>query len=510
MNITTFAAVYVGSYEVSLKILEISAKNGIREIDHIRRRVALGREIYKEGRVRIETMDELCEVLGEFTQIMKGYRVDAYRAYAGAMAKKAKNLPFLGEQIRMKTGLELEILSNSEKRFISYQSVAARDEFDEMAKQGAAVVDVGGESVQITLFLEGNLVTTQHLVFGPVRLQEQLLGVRKLSAHPEVQLEEMVNKELEVFKAMYMKKSSVRHLVLMGDYSFELMKKIKKKHSDSIAQTERFVKYLKSLEGQSVEDIAEELDLPRATDPLMIPSIVTYRCMAQQLGATQVWVPGDNIGDGIAYQYAKENKLIKQVHDFDEDILSAATHLSKRYRSYSPHIDALCSMSTQIFDAIKKVHGLGARDRLLLQVAAILHDCGKFVSLANGPECAYDIIMASEVIGLSHLEREIVARTVLYNTNPLEPYANVADKMDIQSYMTAAKLAAILRVSNALDRSHKQKFTKIRVSLKEKRLLITVETDGDIILEKGLLEKKSDSFESIFGITPVLREKRSY
>ena len=32
MRITTFAAIYVGSYEVSLKITEISAKRKIREI----------------------------------------------------------------------------------------------------------------------------------------------------------------------------------------------------------------------------------------------------------------------------------------------------------------------------------------------------------------------------------------------------------------------------------------------------------------------------------------------
>ena len=46
MNITTFAAIYIGSYEVSLKIMEISAKQGIREIDYIRSRIGLGREIY--------------------------------------------------------------------------------------------------------------------------------------------------------------------------------------------------------------------------------------------------------------------------------------------------------------------------------------------------------------------------------------------------------------------------------------------------------------------------------
>lgn len=55
----------------------------------------------------------------------------------------------------------------------------------------------------------------------------------------------------------------------------------------------------------------------------------------------------------------------------------------------------------------------------------------------------------SEIIGLTHLEREIVACAVLYNTYPLEDYEALADRLDRASYMTVAKLSAILRVSNA-------------------------------------------------------------
>lgn len=95
--------------------------------------------------------------------------------------------------------------------------------------------------------------------------------------------------------------------------------------------------------------------------------------------------------------------------------------------SYSPHIEALTQMAMLLFDTMKKQHGLGKRERLLLQVAAILHDCGKYISFANAPQCAYDIIMSSEIMGLSHLEREIVAGTVLYNSYPLADYEAVAD-----------------------------------------------------------------------------------
>ena len=135
MRITTFAAIYVGSYEVSLKITEISTKRKIREIDLIRSRIGIGRNIYKHKKVETEVMEELCEILSEYEEIMKSYRVDAYRVYAGAFLKDAGNVLFVLEQIRIRTGLTLQILSNSERRFIGYQSVAAREEFDAKASR---------------------------------------------------------------------------------------------------------------------------------------------------------------------------------------------------------------------------------------------------------------------------------------------------------------------------------------------------------------------------------------
>ena len=509
MRITTFAAIYVGSYEVSLKITEISAKRKIREIDLIRSRIGIGRNIYKHKKVETEVMEELCEILSEYEEIMKSYRVDAYRVYAGAFLKDAGNVLFVLEQIRIRTGLTLQILSNSERRFIGYQSVAAREEFDAMTKEGAAVVDVGGESIQITLFSEGGVVTTQHLVLGTMRLREQLAGIGNTVARFEKQMEELINKEIEVFKAMYLKKRELRYLIFLGDYSLELMESIQGNGEIKTAKTEVFAEHLKELGRQTPEDVAEQLKLS-TVDPLLLPSIVMYRCIAQELGTGEVWVPGNNISDGMAYQYASENKLLKSVHDFDNDVLSAATNLSKRYHSYSPHIDALTQMATLIFDTMKKIHGLGKRERLLLQVAAILHDCGKYISLANGPLCSYDIIMASEIIGLTHMEREIVAYTVLYNTYPLPAYEDFESDISRESYVVIAKLSAILRVSNAMDRSHKQKFKNVRAAVKGKELVITIETDDDIALEKALFDAKVSYFENIFSIKPVVKEKRVY
>lgn len=53
----TFAAIDVGSFELSMKIFEISSKSGMREIDHISHRIDLGTETYATGKMARERVE---------------------------------------------------------------------------------------------------------------------------------------------------------------------------------------------------------------------------------------------------------------------------------------------------------------------------------------------------------------------------------------------------------------------------------------------------------------------
>ena len=172
--------------------------------------------------------------------------------------------------------------------------------------------------------------------------------------------------------------------------------------------------------------------------------------------------------------------------------------------------ETLESLTMTIFDSTKKLHGLGKRERLYLQIAAILHDCGKYISMVNLGECSYRIIMATEIIGLSHLEREIVANVVKFNHEEFLYYEALSreSSLDRQSYLTVAKLTAILRIANGLDRSHKQKFKDVKALLKDRELILTVDTKEDITLEKGLFADRAQFFEEVFSVQPVIRQKR--
>ena len=149
------------------------------------------------------------------------------------------------------------------------------------------------------------------------------------------------------------------------------------------------------------------------------------------------------------------------------------------------------------------------RERLLLQIGVILHSCGSYINEVQTRECSYRIIMSTDIIGISNRERAMVANMVRYNTTSIPTYEELDEDFNENEYITIVKLNAILKTANVLDKSNRQKIRNVGVTLKDGVLTITADTMADITLEKGLFHHGGDVFQEVFGIRPVLRQKRS-
>lgn len=505
MAVKTFAAIDVGSYELCMKIFEASSKNGMREIDSVRYRLDLGTDTYATGKIGYEKVEELSRVLREFSEIMKSYQVEDYKAYATSAIRETNNSRVILDQIRVKTGIKLDILSNSEQRFLDYKSVASKgEEFKHILENGTAIVDIGGGSIQLSLFMKDTLVATQNLKLGILRLQERMNHLNAKPAQMDELIDEFISAQLSVFRKMYLKDKKIQNIIIIDDYLSLL---VKKRQLDSTKEyyvsAESYEEFVHNIRKKTTVDIVKALDIPEENIPLLNITAVLVRRIIHMMDAEMLWVPGVTLCDGIAYEYAEKNKISVIDHDFEEDIIACAQNISKRYMGSKRRSETLEKITLTIFDSMKKVHGLGKRERLLLRIAAILHDCGKYISMMNLAECSYNIIMSTEIIGLSHTEREIVANVVKYN------HADFVYSQNID-YLTIAKLTAILRVANGLDRSHRQKFKDVKTTLKDGSLVITVDTDEDITLEKGLFKEKAKFFEEVFSVRPVIKQKKSF
>ena len=477
MAIRTFAAIDVGSFELEMGIYEMSYKTGIRRVDHVRHVIALGKDTYSQGKISYGLVEEMCQVLGEFAQIMKAYRVKDYRAYATSAMREAHNNQIILDQIRVRTGLNVRIISNSEQRFISYKAIAAKaSEFNKIIQKGTAIVDVGFGSAQLSLFDKDSLVTTQNLPLGTLRVRGLLANIPATVAEHREHIEEIVDNELFTFRKMYLKDREINNLIGIGENILYIINRMDlKAYGDRIdaAAMNRFYERLCQM---TTDQIEEKFGVNSEYASLLLPSVVVYKRILELTGADMFWVPGIRLCDGIAAEYAQANKLVRFSHNFENDILAASRNMAKRYKCHTSHNQVLEQYALGIFDSMKEYHGLGARERLLLQISVLLHACGKFISIKNSNECSYNIIMSTEIIGLSHLEREIIANVVRYNIRDFD-YDKVQletqiHQEDMPGYsrnsitILIAKLTAILRLANSMDRSHRGKLADCRMAVR--------------------------------------------
>ncbi len=513
MSCTMFAAIDVGSYEVNLKIYELSARKGIHVVNQVKHRMELGKDTYATGRIGTELVDELCDVFLDFQRMMKEFGVEDYRACATSAVRESNNHIVLLDRIYLKTGIRLEVLSNSEQRFLGYKSIAFNSErFQEIIEKGTAIVDVGGGSIQLSLFDKDNLVTTQNIRIGTLRLRERLADVAERTVRYAAVIEELLNNEMRTYRKFYLKDRNIRYILLVGNYIQYINHYIHKDSNVNQITKEEFITFYDEFIQKGQLAMAAKLGISHENSTLLLPTMVIYKRLLEETGAENVVILGMDLGDGLAFDYAERKKILKPRHNFENDILESAKNIAKRYRTNRNHTQVIEHLALVIFDKMKSVHGLGKRERLLLQISVLLHDCGKYMNMSQPSQCSYNIIMATEVIGLSHMEREIVANIVRFNSGNVLPFEELAvsSLLERTEYMTIIKLAAILRLTNAMDRSHKQKIKEIKVNIKENHTMqITADTAEDLTLELAMFPEKAELFEEVYSLKPILRAKKT-
>ena len=507
MAVSRIAIMDICTQEIVLKVYEISKKKEMLCIETVRKMVPVGRDTFGEGRISSQVLEQICSVLQKYVRIIEGYRIEEYYCLATSAVREAQNCTMVVEQIRVRTGIPVIVLGNAEQRYLRLKCVISRESNFKLLDKGTALVDIGSASLQISIYEKKVLVTTQNIMFGLAKITEMFADFAWEFPVVEQVIRELISNDIQTFEKMYLKEHSIKNVIMLGDNVITSIRREVDLMGKPGVNVDDVRLFYEELKGKSDNEIARRLQIPLEYASQVFPTVVLAQMLLETTGAEYIWFPESDLCDGYALDIFEKHKVRKKDYDFEEDILASARTMCKRYKGNQEHALHLEKLSVRLFDAVRRYHGLGSREKLLLRICAILHDCGKFISMSSPGDCAYYLIMSTEILGLSREEQEMAANVVRYNTKELPAYEEFEGKLSIDSYLTVMKLAALLRTANALDRSHKQKFAGMKLAVKGDTLEITTDYPGDITLEKSQVEGKSGFFEEVYGLKLSVRKK---
>lgn len=164
------------------------------------------------------------------------------------------------------------------------------------------------------------------------------------------------------------------------------------------------------------------------------------------------------------------------------------------------HMIQVARLSTMIFDQLKSLHKLGEQERFILEAAALAHDIGFLVNESSHHKTSRDLILENDFPGIDERSKGMIALVARYHRKAVPKMKHKAfASLDSGDRKRVARLAAILRVADGLDRSHNNIVKELDCSIQSGLITIRLKTRGEYSLDRYGGEKKKSLFEEVFG-----------
>jgi exopolyphosphatase/guanosine-5'-triphosphate,3'-diphosphate pyrophosphatase len=191
--------------------------------------------------------------------------------------------------------------------------------------------------------------------------------------------------------------------------------------------------------------------------------------------------------------------------EFYSQITASAVNLGRKYHYDEAHHRHVADFCLLLFDALVQEHGMNRRERMMLEVAAVLHDIGMFIRSSGHHKHGQYIVAHSEIFGLHREELDVIANVVRYHRSDPPRESDIGYiSLPPGNRILVLKMAAILRVADALDRGHSRQIKNFTIERKSETVILQSGGNHDLSLELLGLEEKADLFQDVFGYKVIL------
>jgi exopolyphosphatase/guanosine-5'-triphosphate,3'-diphosphate pyrophosphatase len=503
------AVVDMGASAIRLLVAEVVPGHPPRILEDASRGVLLGKDTFTTGRLGAATIEATLKAMDGFRRIIDGYGVVRYRAVATSAVREALNRDTFVDRVRLRTGIDVEIIDGSEENRLTYMAVREALRGHEALTAGDSLLaEVGGGSADISFLRKGEPIRSGTYALGSIRMRQSLASWHGSHEQKMRLLKRHIHNVVgDIRREMPLREA--RHLIALGgDIRFAAARLLGEEGGNGLRALPRepFLLFSDQIMGDDVDALVERYRLPPAEAETLVPALLAYRELLLETQAERITAPDASLRMGILLDItrAEEGQVAE---DFGRQVKASAAALGEKYRYDAAHARNVAQLATRLFDELKPEHGLGDHERLLLEVAALLHDVGIYVNLRAHHKHTQYLLSVSEIFGLTREDLAVVSNVARYHRRALPQKSHVPFMaLDSETRVVVNKLAAILRVANALDADHLQKVKDLRVVTEERGWVLEVDGAGDLTMERLATLARADLMTEVFGRKVAFRE----
>lgn len=509
------AVIDIGTTSIRMAIAEIDHEGQFRTLETLSQAVNLGKDTFTKGVIEKSTIEECVRVLRSYRQLLTEYQVtanDQIRVVATSAVREALNRLIFLDRIYIATGIDVEPLDEAEVNRITYLGIQPHLESEPtFSDSRTLIMEVGGGSTEL-LLVQGREVVYAHTYrLGSLRLREMLEAYRAPQGKVRTIMESQIQRTVEqVVQNVPTNGGPVELIALGGDLRFAASQLLSDWQLARMARIpldvlERFTDRVLAL---SVDELVQKYHLTFPEAETLGPALLAYVQLASAMELRSVIATKITLRDGLLEDMATRGTWSDE---FQKQIVRSAVDLGRKFDFDEAHSRHVANLSQTLFDALVDEHHLDRRFSRILYLAALLHEIGQYISVSSYHKHSMYLILNSELFGLSRKDVLLVGLVARYHrrASPKASHQGYA-ALDRENRVAVAKMAAMLRVADALERSHSQRVNDLQCVCDDGRLIISIPHIEDLSLEQLALKQKGLLFEEVFGMQVLLRQVRRF
>ncbi|MBV9774472.1 MAG: Ppx/GppA family phosphatase [Gemmatimonadetes bacterium] len=493
------ASVDVGSNAIRFVAAEFTGPATYTVLHEKRVGVRLGHDVFLTGKLAPEAMEAAVGALTRFAGWMERLGIEHYRATATSAVRESRNGKEFVRRVLDEAGLELEVITGYEEAQLVYEAVKSRIP---LGRDKWILVDLGGGSVEVSLADDSGVLWSESHTMGSVRLLEEL----SVSGDEPGRFQRL----LREYAATLQVPAAAQHwnpagMIATGG-NIEALAKLagtppKGGESGSLPVA-ALRDTIAMLARMPFRERVEKLGLREDRADVILPAAMVYERLATLAGVDSIHVPGVGVKNGLLLDLVEDLTTHQEWEDRRErHAVEGALAMGRRYLFDEAHAVHVARLAGSLFEQLREVHGLGSADRRVLLGAAVLHDVGGYVSRKRHHKHSLYLISQSELPGFAPEEIWLVANVARYHRKgePTTDHDSFA-RLSPEERERVTRMAALLRIADALDREHQQNVAAVRARVEKGRLVLEAEGTGDLLLERWALRQKAGLFARVFGM----------